>query len=122
MLKMTAYLVCHDKINEVRNFLGQFLVEERGKYNHAEWITFKIPNSELILNLMTGAKQPLTQNFTLEIQQNSLEELQKFANEKSKTINSFRVTKTEEPYTFYYVTIEGPAGICKVESNFSELS
>ena len=120
--RMTSYLVCHDKVSAVRDFLSQFLVEERGDYNHSEWITFKIPNSEFLLNLMAGNQQPLTQNFTLEIQCESLQALRKLASEKGKKLNSFAVTKTAKPYTFHYISLAGPADICKVEANFSELS
>jgi hypothetical protein len=119
MPKLTSYLVCHDHIQEVKTFLAQFLTETRGKHNHSEWITFEIPRSELILNLMAGKDQPITQNFTLELQCNSYEELESLASKFGKTIHHFKVTKVEEPYTFHFISLPGPAGICKVEGNFS---
>ena len=120
MYKFTSYLVCHENIDDVRSFLSQFLEEEVGKYNHAEWLTFLIPNSEIVLNLMKGDKQPLTQNFTLEISCESMEQLEGLAREYNAEIDSFRATKSQEPYTFYYISIFGPAGICKLEANYCE--
>ena len=120
MRKFTSYLVCHDHINQVRDFLKQFLEEEIGKYNHSEWITFNIPNSDMVLNLMKGDSQPLSQNFTFETSCRDMDELNALAKKYHVKVETFRVTKTEKPYTFNFIEVPGPAGICKFEANFCE--
>lgn len=40
-MKVSSYLVCHEILSEVAEFLEQFLVKLETKYTHSEWITFK---------------------------------------------------------------------------------
>ena len=40
---------------EVKDFLSQFFPEEKDKYSHDGWITFKFPETGYQANLMKGA-------------------------------------------------------------------
>ena len=120
MYKMTSYIVCHENINKVRNFLRKFFEEKADRYNHAEWITFRIPNTSFTLNLMNGQDQLLTQNYTMEIQCSSLKELEKLAFKHKKKIHKFKATKAQKDYMYNFITVNGPCGICKVDASFSE--
>lgn len=119
MPKYGSYLVCKGYIQEVRDFLGQFFEEERGRYNHEGWITFKTPEGFLI-NLMRGADQEMTQNMTFEIYCDSMEELEEYSKRFNTKVENFVVTETDPNYRYHYVEILGPQKICKIEVSYSE--
>ncbi len=120
MKRYGCYLVCKEHIKSVRKFLNKFFVETKGDYNSPNWITFEIPNSNFIINLMFGKEQEITQNMTFEIYFNSKNELQKFAKKHRHKIKRFRVTNTNQKYIYNYVEILGPRNICKIEASYSE--
>ncbi|MBT7903217.1 hypothetical protein HN587_05120 [Candidatus Woesearchaeota archaeon] len=120
MKDVSTYLVCKEHILEVKEFLKQFFEEEKGRYNHKEWITFKLLNSDFKICLMTGDNQPITQNITFEINCKSLEELKNYAHKFNKKIENFLATATEKPYRFYFIEIQGPNGICKIDISCCE--
>ena len=112
--------VCKEHIEEVKDFLSKFFEEERGRYNHPGWVTFKVPNSDFLVNLMRGKDQPMTQNMTFEIYLDSKEELENYAKKHGVEVKSFLATETESKYRYHYVEFFGPENICKVEVNYSE--
>jgi|GEM_PF-2395975 len=116
----SSYLVCKDHIMEVKDFLSQFFPEEKDKYDHDGWITFKFPETGYQVNLMKGVEQDITQNITFEIACDSLEELEKMAEKYNTKVDSFLTTETANPYRYHYIEIAGPAGICKVEISYCE--
>jgi len=116
----SSYLVCKEHINEVKEFFSQFFEELKGKYNYEGWITFKIPKTDFIVNLMNGYDQNLTQNMTFEISVASLEELEKYAKKYNCKIDSFPCIESEQNYTYYYIEIFGPKNICKIEVSHLE--
>ena len=120
MIPFSSYLVCREHVQEVRKFLNPFLKEKTSKYTHEKWITFQIPNSEFTVNLMKGADQPRTRNFTFEIGCSSMKELEGYAKKFNCKIENFRVTETTPNYTYHYIEIYGPEDICKVEISFCE--
>ncbi len=115
-----CYLVCHEHIDAVKDFLNEFFEEIETKYSHQNWITFKIPKKEFHISLMRGPDQPLTQNMVFEVSCSSIKELESFANEHDQETKSFTITETGEPYIYYYIQISGPKNICKIEINFIE--
>jgi hypothetical protein len=117
MVKHTAYLVCHEHINDVKKFLAQFFEQEITKYNHENWITFVIPPG-FKLNLMKGLKQKLTQNFMLELGCDTKKELEEFANKYGQEIKHFTVTEVTPNYEFYYIEIPGPHDICRMDVSY----
>lgn len=116
----SSYLVCRDHVMEVKDFLSQFFPEEKDKYSHDGWITFKFPETGYQANLMKGAGQDITQNMTFEIACDSLEELEKVAEKYNTKVDSFLATETANPYRYYYIEVPGPANICKIEINYCE--
>lgn len=94
--------------------MSNFFEQETDKYNHSEWISFRLRGSDFKLNLMSGDEQPITKNLTLEFELDSIEELNKFAQKFDEKVHSFKSAKAEVEYMFYYVSIPGPLGICKV--------
>lgn len=120
MSKFRSYLVCKDHLEEVRDFLKDFFFEDNGRYNHSGWVTLLVPETSFQVNLMRGHKQPLTQNMTFEIYLDSLENLQRYADKHGCQIESFFATETAQHYRYYYIEIQGPASICKMEISYSE--
>ena len=116
----SSYLVCHEHVDEVKKFLSKFFKESKGRYNHKNWITFKLPKTDFTINLMKGCDQPLTQHMVFEILCNSMEELKTFAKKNNCKIDSFTATETGKPYRYHYIQIPGPKNICKIEINFTE--
>ena len=119
-VKFDCYLVCKEHINDVRKFLSKFFEEIKGEYSSSNWISFKIPHSDFIINLMVGEDQELTQNMTFEIYFSSKKELEKFAKKHKCKIKIFKVTNTSQKYKYNYVEIFGPKEICKIEANYCE--
>ena len=115
-----SYLVCHDHISEIKNFLKQFFNENKGRYNHEGWVTFFIPETEFKVNLMKGNDQELTQNMTFEIDAGSMDNLKKYAEKYKCKIDSFTATETGKNYKYHYIEIISPKNICKVEISFCE--
>ena len=120
MNKFGSYLVCKEHIKEVQNFLKNFFGEKKGRYNHGEWISFIIPNTDFLINLMEGDDQPMTQNMTFEIYCDSMEELKEFSKKYHSKIENFIATSTGKDYRYNFIEIPGPQGICKVEMSFCE--
>ncbi len=120
MIKYGSYLVCKEHVQEVRDFLCDFFEEKIDKYNHDNWVTFLILDTNFQVNLMKGNDQPMTQNMTFEIYCDSKEELEKYAEKYKCEIESFVATETSQPYTYYYIEILGPYNICKIEINYCE--
>jgi hypothetical protein len=120
MNKYSSYLVCKEHLKDVKKFLNQFFEELKGKYNYEGWVTFKIPETGFIVNLMNGCEQKLTQNMTFEISVSSIWELKKYAKRYDCKIDSFLCTETKQKYNYHYIEILGPEEICKVEINFVE--
>lgn len=120
MAKHGSYLVCKKHIGEVEKFLGQFFEKVEDRYTHDEWITFKVPGSNFLVNLMNGDDQEMTKNITFEIYCDSLDELQKLAQKYSAQIKSFVSTKSATQYRYHYIEIVGPEDICKIEANYTE--
>lgn len=116
MVKHTAYLVCHEHVDEVKEFLAQFFEEELSKYSHANWVTFDI--SGFKLNLMKGLKQQMTQNFVLEIECDGKKEIEEYARKYGKEVEHFTVKEVEPNYEFYYIEIPGPHGIVNVDVSY----
>lgn len=123
-MKAGLYLVCHDSVNLVKDFLQNFFPEEETDFNHEGWITFQVPESDFKINLMNGSSQELqkTQGVALEIYYDSLSELQEFANKHTVEIRSFNSSKASIQYTYHYCTIPGPDNICFIEVSYSEVS
>ena len=121
MEQNTIYLTCHDKLSEVREFLNRFFNEKHGWSNHDGWVSFVMPATGFVLNLMDGSGQGMkkTQNVAIEISFNSLNELQEFAKKHGVQVQSFDTYKTDTPYTYYYCEIKSPDNICFIEGNFS---
>ncbi len=121
MEENTIYLTCNDKLLEVRSFLSRFFSEKHDWGNHDGWISFVMPATGFILNLMDGSGQGMkkTQNVAIEISFGSLAELQNFAKKHSTEVQSFDTHKTRAPYTYHYCEIKGPDNICFIEGNFS---
>ncbi len=115
-----SYLVCHEYIEEVGEFLGQFFNEDKGEYNHPGWITFFIPNTDFKVNLIKGKDQEITQNMTFEIDASSIENLKKYARKHNCKIDSFIATETGNNYKYHYIEIISPANICKIEISYCE--
>ncbi len=120
MGKFTCYMNCKNYVSEVKEFLAQFFEEEKGRYSHSEWVTFKIPKTNFVVNLMSGDDQLITQNMTFEIECESMKELENYAKKYDKKILDFLATKVEKEYRFYYFEIPGPQNICKIDISFSE--
>ena len=120
MTQYGSYLVCKEYIKEVKEFLSMFFEEKKGRYNHDGWITFEIPNTKFIVNLMKGKDQPMTQNMTFEIGVKSMEELQEYAKKHNSKIYDFIATETVNNYRYNYIEIFGPQNICKIEISYSE--
>jgi len=108
------YLVCKEHIREVEDFLEKFLEKIENKYTHKEWITFKAPSSNFLVNLMVGNEQEMTKNITFEIYCNSLIDLQKFSLDYGMDIQNFVADKSSVQYRYNYIEILGPADICKI--------
>lgn len=119
-LQYGSYLVCHNNLEEVRDFLSSFFESVKGKYNHDTWVTFKVPNTGFIVNLMEGIDQDLTQNMTFEICCSTFEELESYAKQFNKEIKSFISTQSSQEYTYYYIEISSVKNICKVEISYSK--
>lgn len=117
-LQYSSYLICHDQVKEVKNFLMDFFEETVGEYNHENWVTLKIPNSDFSINLMKGSNQAMTQNMVFEIYCDSMEQLQEFAKKYNTDIKSFLVTEVKNTYTYNYLQISGPKDICKIEFSY----
>ena len=115
-----SYLVCKEHLDEVKDFLGQFYEEKKGKYNHDGWITFVVPGTTFHVNLMRGKDQDMTQNMTFEMGCDSLEELEQYAKKYGKTIDSFVATETDNKYRYHYIEIWAPKNICKMEISYSQ--
>ena len=120
MIKYGSYLICKEHVREVKDFLGEFFEEKKDKYNHENWVTFVVPNTDFKINLMKGSDQSITQNMTFEIYCESKEGLEKYAKKHNLEIESFVATETSQPYTYYYIEILGPYNICKIEVNYCE--
>ena len=120
MAKYGSYLVCKEHVQEVKDFLSQFFEERKDKYNHDNWVTFLLPSTNFQVNLMKGMDQSMTQNMTFEIYCESMDKLKEFATRYQCEINSFVATETSQPYTYHYIEINEPHGICKVEVNYCE--
>lgn len=120
MATVSTYLVCKNRIQETRMFLKDFFEEEVGRFNHTEWITFKIPHSNFTINLMKGENQPQTQNITFELNCTSMDELKQYATKYDKEIRNFLAEQTGKPYRFHYIEILGPNDICKIDVSYCE--
>lgn len=120
MIKYSSYLVCKEHVQEVQEFLGQFFEGEKGPYNHDDWVTFIIPNTNFTVNLMKGSDQPITQHITFEIGCDSLTALETYSEKYNTEIKSFIATETGNPYRYHYCDILGPRDICKIEVNYIE--
>ncbi|MEX0652356.1 MAG: hypothetical protein WD153_02740 [Candidatus Paceibacterota bacterium] len=101
-------------------FLGRFFEEEIGNYNHQKWVTFQVPHGGFLINLMEGKDQPLTQNLSIEVYCDSLEQLQEFAKTHNTKIYNFTAEQSSKRYQHHYIEIAGPQEICKLEISFSE--
>lgn len=119
-MQYDMYIVCHDHIERVADFVSTFFEEESGPYNFAGWRTFIVPGTEFRVNLMTGNDQVLTQNVVLEMYATTYDELEQYAAEYGEQIASFDVDDTGHPYRYHYVFLEGPEHICNVEVNYIE--
>tara|TARA_B100000745_G_scaffold264490_1_gene189201 strand:- start:473 stop:841 length:369 start_codon:yes stop_codon:yes gene_type:complete len=119
-MEYSLYLVCKEKLEEVRGFLGNFFTQSEDEYTHGEWVTFTVPNSNFSINLMRGEEQEVTKNVTFEIYYDSLSLLQEFALQNDTQVKSFETSKAAQKYTYYYVEVLGPANICKIEASYSE--
>jgi len=119
-VKYTQYINCQEHLEEVKTFLSQFFEEEKGRYNHSKWVTFKIPGTKVNVNLMVDEDQPITQNITFERECDSMEELKQLSKQHKQEIQSFKVTKTKKPYMFYYIEIWGPNKIVKIDMSYEE--
>ena len=115
-----SYLVCKEYLDEVSEFLKQFFSQIDSEYAHSEWITFIIPGTNFLINLMKGEGQESTKNVTFEIYFCSLVELKKFADTYKVEICSFESTKAKTGYLYYYCEILGPNNICKIEASYTE--
>ena len=120
MERYGSYLVCKEYIQDVRVFLSDFFDELKSGYTHSEWISFKIPGSKFLVNLMRGDDQNMTQNFTIEIYCDSKEKLEEYSKKYLKKIESFVATKSSVKYKYNYIEVFGPQNICKVEISYSE--
>tara|TARA_Y100000310_G_scaffold302879_1_gene340691 strand:- start:169 stop:537 length:369 start_codon:yes stop_codon:yes gene_type:complete len=118
MKNISTYIVCKEHIEEVKEFLKDFFEEEKGRYNHPEWLTFKLPKTDFEVNLIGGKDMKMTQNITFEINCESMEELEKYSKKYGKKIENFLATATGKPYQFYYIEIPGPQSICKVDISY----
>lgn len=118
--KYGFYLICKEHINDVRKFLGQFYKEKKDKYSARDWITFKLLDSDFLINLMIGKDQKLTRNMTFEIYFDSMKGLEDFARKHRCKIKSFKVTNTNQKYIYNYAEIAGPRNICKIEASYCE--
>jgi len=120
MTKYGSYLVCKEHVQEVKDFLSQFFEERKDQYSHDNWVTFLITDTNFQINLMKGSDQPITQNVTFEIYCESMDKLKEFAARYHCKVESFVATETAQPYTYYYIEVNGPYGICKIEVNYCE--
>ena len=120
MMKYGCYLVCHEHIDEVSDFLTMFFPCVENQYTHKEWITFVIPHADFLLNLMKGDSQKLTQDVTMEIYFDTMNELVSFSNRYGVEIKSFKATKSTGKYTYHYCEVAGPHDICKIEASYSK--
>lgn len=120
MTKYGLYLVCREHIGDVKAFLSNFFEERKGKYNHESWVTFTIPGTAFVVNLMRGEDQSMTQSMTFEIYCDSLKQLEEFAEKYKSKIESFVATKAAQQYRYHYIEIPGPHDICKIEVSFCE--
>jgi len=117
-LNYSSYLICHEHVKSVRDFLINFFEEIKGKYNHDDWVSFKIPNTDCKVNLMKGSDQELTQNVVFEISCRTMEQLNDFSKKYNIKIDNFVATETGNPYNYSYIQIPGPANICKIEVSY----
>lgn len=69
---------------------------------------------------MCGDEQDITQNFTIKVYFDSLEELEEFAAKYSGEIKGFVTSKAQAKYNYHFVEFLGPNKICKIEASFSE--
>lgn len=120
MKEYGLYLVCKDHINEVKDFLGKFFPEEKGKYSHETWVTFKPEGTDFQINLMEGKELPLTQNVFLEVYCDSLEQLNEIAKEHQCEVQNFLATAAEQRYRYHFIEIAGPKTICYIEVSYAE--
>ena len=115
-----SYLICGKHIKEVEKFLEQYFDKIKTQYTFDNWLNFKIPKSNYRASLTHLKGQKLTQNMVFEISCPTLKELKNYSNKTKEKIHSFVATETGRPYRFYYLTIKGPANICKIEINYIE--
>ena len=115
----SSYLVCKEHVDAVKSFLSDFYPETVNQHNHSAWVTFCIPGTGFTFNLMKGGDdQEMTKNLVFELAVDSMDKLKEFAEKYDTEVKSFVVTETKTPYTYNYVDIVGPQGICKVEVHF----
>jgi len=114
------YLVCHDYIEEVRSFLGNFFQETRGPYNYEHWVTFEVRGANLHFDLMDGKDQMLSQNIVFQLNAKTLDQLHRYAQKYRQPVQSFHCDETKQPYDYHYVFVPGPHDICSVEISVVE--
>jgi hypothetical protein len=115
-----SYLVCHDQVKEVKEFLQDFFREEFGSYNHSRWVTFQIPNCNFILNLIEGKELKLTQNMVFEIYCDTYSELEDWASKYNQQIEHFTANRASQKYEYYFIDLPGPENICRMEISYSK--
>jgi len=120
MSKYDAYLICNDHISEVKDFLANFFKEKKDEHNSDGSVTFVVPESNFLINLMVGHNQPLTQNVTFEMGSNSRSMLERFAKKNNTEIKTFMVAEAEQLYMYNYVEVPGPYDICKIKIFYRE--
>lgn len=118
-MKYSSYIVCNEHIAQVSDFLEQFFEKLTTEYNFEGWLTFKIGNTTFTLNLMSDRDLPLTQNMTLELYCDSLDELKNLAEKHGVKTQSIEGTKALQHYTYHFAEIKGPHNICNVELSYT---
>ena len=116
----SAYLVCGEYVEEVKQFLLRFYPELHTPYTYRDWISFTVPDTNFRFNLMHDKGEPLTQHMTLEMSVHSLDDLQTLAKEFDCEIRDFPCNETDYKYHYHYIEIPGPHDICKMEISYSE--
>lgn len=118
--KFSFYLVCHEHIEEVYDFLIQFFPEMKGVYNYEHWITFDVPEANFHFDIMDGSNQELSKNVTFQMDAGSLEDLEILGKRYGCTIKDFLCDETDQKYRYYYIEVLGPHSICKMEISYCD--